>query len=532
MESAASSWTTALVATYYLILGVLALYGLHRLVLVWVWWRTRNRGASAPPPPREWPVVTVQLPLYNELYVAERLIEAVCRLDYPRDRLEIQVLDDSTDETRDVVARVVARARDEGLDVHHLHRIDRAGYKAGALAEGLSRAAGKLVAVFDADFVPHPDFLRRTVPHFVGPEAAGVGMVQARWDHLNRGYSLLTRVQALMLDGHFLIEHAARNRGGCFFNFNGTAGVWRRRAIEDAGGWQADTLTEDLDLSYRAQLAGWRFLYLPEVGVPSELPVDVNGFKGQQHRWAKGSIQTGRKLLPTILRADVPKRVKLEALVHLTNNLAYPLMVALSLLVFPAMVARRGGGLGEILLLDLPLFLGATVSVLVFYAASQVAATRAGRERREIRFLPTLMGVGIGLAVSNARAALGGLVSRGGEFVRTPTYKIADEGSDAPASSAEGGRGRRGKTGNRDWKALRYRAGRSLTFVLEGLLALYFAVTVVLAWAWGMWLSIPFLALFLHGYGYMFWLSLRSATGRPEAVAASGHPPQGAATRA
>jgi cellulose synthase/poly-beta-1,6-N-acetylglucosamine synthase-like glycosyltransferase len=524
MESAASSWTTALVATYYLILAVLALYGLHRLVLVWVWWRTRDRGASAPPPPREWPVVTVQLPLYNELYVAERLIEAVCRLDYPRDRLEIQVLDDSTDETRDAVAQAVARARSEGadgVDIHHLHRPDRAGYKAGALAAGLARAAGELVAVFDADFVPGPDFLRRVVPHFVGPEAEDLGMVQARWDHLNRGYSLLTRVQALMLDGHFLIEHTARNRGGCFFNFNGTAGVWRRRAIEDAGGWQADTLTEDLDLSYRAQLAGWRFLYLPEVGVPSELPVDVNGFKGQQHRWAKGSIQTGRKLLPAILRADVPARVKAEALVHLTNNLAYPLMVALSLLVFPAMVARRGGGLGEILLVDLPLFLGATVSVLVFYAASQVAAVDAGRERREIRFLPTLMGVGIGLAVSNARATLGGLVSRGGEFVRTPKYRIEDEGG-----SADEGR-------KSEWRGLRYRAGRSLTFVLEGLLALYFAVTVVLAWAWGMWLSIPFLALFLHGYGYMFWLSLRSAAGRPEAVAAmSGHPSGDAVTRA
>ncbi len=526
MDSAASSWTTALVATYYLILGVLALYGLHRLVLVGVWWRTRHRGAPAPPAPREWPKVTVQLPLYNELYVAERLIEAVCRLDYPRDRLEVQVLDDSTDDTREVVAEAVARARARGVDVHHLHRTDRAGYKAGALAAGLARAAGELVAVFDADFVPHPDFLRRAVPHFTAPGGEGLGMVQARWDHLNRGYSLLTRVQALLLDGHFLIEHTARHRSGCFFNFNGTAGVWRRRAIEDAGGWQADTLTEDLDLSYRAQLAGWRFLYLPGVGVPSELPVDVNGFKGQQRRWARGSIQTGRKLLPAILRAKLPARVKLEALVHLTNNLSYPLMVALSLLVFPAMVARRGGGMGEVLLIDLPLFLGATASVLVFYAASQLARSReeAGepvRKRREIRFLPTLMGVGIGLALSNARAVLGGLVARGGEFVRTPKYRIEDSEGEASTGSAEGGRESGVKA---DWRRLRYRAGRGLTFVLEGLFALYFAVTMVIAWRWGMWLSLPFLALFLHGYGYMFWLTLRSGFGGRDPALAPASP--------
>jgi cellulose synthase/poly-beta-1,6-N-acetylglucosamine synthase-like glycosyltransferase len=495
MDPAASSWTTALLALYYLILGVLALYGLHRLVLVSVWWRTRRRALPAPPPPSEWPWVTVQLPLYNELYVAERLIEAVCRLDYPRDRLEVQVLDDSTDETREVVAAAVERARARGLEVRHLHRAERAGYKAGALAAGLARAKGELVAVFDADFVPGPDFLRRTVPWFADP---GLGMVQARWDHLNRRSSLLTRIQALLLDGHFRIEHAARNRGGCFFNFNGTAGVWRRRAIEDAGGWSADTLTEDLDLSYRAQLAGWRFLYLPELGVPSELPVDANGFKSQQHRWARGSVQTARKLLPRILRAPLPARVKLEAFVHLTNNLAYPLMVLLSLLVFPAMVLRRGGGLAEVLLVDLPLFLGATASVLVFYAASQAAGGGKGTPGagRELRCLPALMGLGVGLSLSNARAALGGLFTRGGAFVRTPKYRIEDRaGSAGPAV---------------EWRRLRYRAARSLTFLLEGLFALYFAAVILLAVRWGMWLSVPFLALFLHGYAWMFALTLAS----------------------
>jgi cellulose synthase/poly-beta-1,6-N-acetylglucosamine synthase-like glycosyltransferase len=493
MDLAASSWTTALLTLYYLVLGVLALYGLHRLVLVSVWWRTRRRAPSAPPPPAVWPRVTVQLPLYNEVYVAERLIDAVAALDYPRDRLEIQVLDDSTDETREVAAGAVARARARGLEVRHLHRSERTGYKAGALAAGLERATGELVAVFDADFVPRPDFLRRTVPWFADP---GLGLVQARWDHLNRGYSLLTRVQALLLDGHFRIEHAARNRGGCFFNFNGTAGVWRRRAIEDAGGWAADTLTEDLDLSYRAQLAGWRFLYLPDLGVPSELPVDANGFKSQQHRWARGSVQTGRKLLGRILRAPLPARVKLEAFVHLTNNLAYPLMVMLSLLVFPAMLLRRGGGLGEVLLVDLPLFAGATGSVLVFYGASQAAG--GGAWRRELRYLPALMGLGVGLSLSNARAALGGLVRRGGPFVRTPKYGIELGLGSGPAP----------------WRRLRYRAGRSATSLLEGLFALYFAGVTALAVSWGMWASVPFLALFLHGYGYMFVLSLAS-TRRP-----------------
>ncbi|HUF79043.1 MAG TPA: cellulose synthase family protein [Thermoanaerobaculia bacterium] len=497
MDPAASHWTTALLALYYLILGVLALYGLHRLVLVSVWWRNRHRGRPAPPPPSDWPRVTVQLPLYNELYVAERLIAAVCAFDYPRNRLEVQVLDDSTDETRELVARAVERARAQGLDVHHLHRTDRAGYKAGALAAGLERAAGELVAVFDADFVPAPDFLRRTVPWFSDP---GIGMVQARWDHLNRRYSLLTRVQALLLDGHFRIEHAARNRSGCFFNFNGTAGVWRRRAIEDAGGWSADTLTEDLDLSYRAQLAGWRFLYLGDLGVPSELPIDADGFKSQQHRWARGSIQTGRKLLPRILLAPVAIRVKLEACVHLTNNLAYPLMVLLSVLVFPAMVLRRGGGLGEVLLIDLPLFLGATVSVLVFYAASQAAEggpAGVGGRFRELRCLPALLGLGIGLSLSNAWAAVGGLFTRGGAFVRTPKHRIEDGAPEDGATVA----GRR----------LRYRSGASVTSLLEGLFALYFAGAFLLAVRCGMWLSLPFLALFLHGYGWLLGLTLASA---------------------
>ena len=500
-------WGWALLALYYLVLAVLALYGAHRLVLVAVYVRTRNRLAVRPPDPQEWPVVTVQLPLYNEMYVAARLIEAVCRLDYPGDRLEIQVLDDSTDETTKIVAEAVARERERGIDVHHLHRTDRTGFKAGALAAGLERARGELLAVFDADFVPQPDFLKLSVPHFADPR---IGMVQGSWAHINRGYSLLTRIEAILLDGHFLIEHTARHRSGCFFNFNGTAGVWRRAAIPEAGGWQHDTLTEDLDLSYRAQLHGWRFLYLPELAVPSELPVDVNGFKTQQYRWAKGAVQTGRKLLGRILRSDLPLKVKIESFVHLTNNVSYVLMVVLSLLIFPAMVLRRGGDPAILLLIDLPLFLASTISVLVFYVASQRVAWGAAAWRRELKYLPALMGVGIGLSVNNARAVLSGLCRRGGTFHRTPKYRIEQRGQ--------------------DWLGKRYRAGAGLSVIVEAALAVYFAFCVVWAARQGMWVSLPFLYLFLQGYAYIVLLSLapqlKRNRGNDPSLALSGPPQQ------
>ncbi len=431
-------------------------------------------------------MVTVQLPLYNEMYVARRLVEAVCRLDYPRDRLEIQVLDDSTDETSEIVARVVAEQRALGADIHHITRCDRQGFKAGALAAGLGAARGSLVAIFDADFVPQPEFLKVAVPHFADP---GLGMVQGSWAHLNRNYSLLTRAQAILLDGHFLIEHTARNRGGFFFNFNGTAGIWRREAILESGGWQHDTLTEDLDLSYRAQLAGWRFLYLPELAVPSELPVDVNGFKGQQYRWTKGSIQTGRKLLGRILAAPLPWRVKLEAFVHLTNNVSYLLMVVLGLLLFPAILIRRGAPVRDLLLVDLPLFLAATVSVSVYYMVSQSAAGIGWRS--QLRYLPAVLGLGIGLSVNNSRAVISGLLRRGGTFHRTPKYRIE----------------RRGE----DWLGKRYRPGRNLSFLAELALALYFAGCVTFAVANRLWLSLPFLFLFVQGYTYMSALSLLPA---------------------
>ncbi len=482
-----------LLTSYYLVLGTLALFGAHRLVLLVLYYRTRSRAAGSPEEPTEWPRVTVQLPLFNELYVATRLIDSVAALDYPSDRLEIQVLDDSTDETREIVARHVAEVRARGVDIVHLHRTDRTGYKAGALAAGLERASGELLAVFDADFVPDADFLRRTVPHFADPE---IGMVQACWEHLNRDYSLLTRIQAIFLDAHFLVEHTARNRSGRFFNFNGTAGVWRRQAIRDAGGWQHDTLTEDLDLSYRAQLAGWRFLFLPDVKVPAELPVEVNAFKRQQYRWARGSIQTARKLLPRLLRARVPLRAKLEGVIHLTNNMAYLLMIGLSLLIFPAMLLRIGTDSSWMLWIDLPLFLFATVSVLVYYWVSQLL--RGERDSGWLRRLPAVMGLGIGLAVNNSRAVLAGFRRQVGAFERTPKYRIEDT--------------------NDGWAGKRYLVKSDPTSWIEGLFALYFVGCFgVAAWL-RMWPSMPFLYLFVTGYCYMFFLALssgRRASRRP-----------------
>ncbi len=480
----------AILGAYYLTLGILAIYGFHRLVLLGLYYRTRHRLRRRLPRLEDWPVVTVQLPLFNERYVAQRLIDAVCAMRYPRSKLQIQVLDDSTDATSGIVSDCVAHYRNLGFDIEHIHRAIRTGFKAGALEAGLGKARGELLAIFDADFVPGPEFLEETIPCFSDPD---VGMVQARWDHLNRDYSLLTRIQAIFLDGHFAIEHAARNGAGRFFNFNGTAGVWRRQAIVDAGGWQHDTLTEDLDLSYRAQLAGWRFMFRPDTRAPAELPVDINAFKGQQYRWAKGSVQTARKLLGTILRAPLPMRVKMESFIHLTNNASYVLMVLLSLLVFPAMLLRRSMDPRFLLLIDLPLFLGATISVILYYVVSQIAVNPEWRH--DLRFMPSLMGLGIGLSVNNARAVLSGLFHQGGVFERTPKYGIESRAD--------------------RWRHKTYGTRANVSVVIERLLMVYSIGCFVLAWKLEMWWSIPFLLLFVQGYIYMTLLSI--SPGKPVA---------------
>ncbi len=468
---------------YFFVLSILAVYGWHRYYLVYLYTKNRDQVPRAAGTFDPLPVVTVQLPLFNEMYVADRLIGAVSRLDYPCDRLEIQVLDDSTDETREIAGAAVRRLAARGFDVRYLHRTDRRGYKAGALAEGLGVARGEFVAIFDADFLPEPDFLLQAIHHFTDPQVA---MVQARWGHINQDYSLLTKVQAILLDGHFVLEHGGRNRAGCFFNFNGTAGIWRRTAIDDAGGWQGDTLTEDLDLSYRAQLRGWRFVFLPDVVAPAEVPVEMNAFKSQQHRWAKGSIQTCRKLLPALLAADLPLGVKAEAFFHLSANFNYPLMALLSVLMFPAMYVRYNMGWYEMLLIDVPFFIAATASVGYFYLVCQREAYPDWRAR--LKYVPLLMSIGIGLSVNNTRAVLEAMLGWNSEFTRTPKYGVE-------------------RTGD-DWMGKKYRQLTAVQPLIELALGLYFTGAVLYALANGIYGSLPFLVLFQVGFLYTGLLSV------------------------
>ena len=473
---------TLVLATYFFVLVILAVYGWHRYYLVYLYMKNKGRH-PAPAGMDRLPKVTVQLPIYNEMYVADRLIDAVCQLQYPRELLEIQVLDDSTDETQNVAERAVMRNAAAGIDITYIHRTDRTGYKAGALDAAMHVAKGDFIAIFDADFMPSPDFLEKTVPYFGDDRIA---MVQARWGHINQDYSLLTKIQSILLDGHFVLEHGGRNRAGLFFNFNGTAGIWRRAAIADAGGWQHDTLTEDLDLSYRAQLRGWKFIFLSDLIAPAEVPVEMNSFKSQQHRWAKGSIQTCRKLLPQILRAKVPLGVKAEAFFHLTANFNYPLMCVLSVLLGPSMAIRYNMGWYEMLLIDVPLFFAATASVANFYMVCQRELHKDWVTR--LKYLPFLMSIGIGLTVNNTRAVFEALFNQQSEFARTPKYRIEGRGD--------------------EWIGKKYRQSFLVQPMIEVALGLYFTATVFYALANGIYGTIPFLVLFQVGFLYMGLLSI------------------------
>ncbi|MEQ1861569.1 MAG: cellulose synthase family protein [Chthoniobacteraceae bacterium] len=466
-------WTIS----YFTVLVGLSLYGLHRYVIVWLFLKHRNRL----PTPREQfvelPRVTVQLPIYNELYVVERLLKSVAALDYPRELLQVQVLDDSTDETTALAANCVATLKAGGLDIELIHRTDRTGYKAGALENGLLTCSGEFVLILDADFVPNPDMLQRTIHYFTDPK---IGMIQTRWGHLNRTFSLLTRVQAMFLDGHLLLEQTARSRSGRFFNFNGTAGLWRRSCVADAGGWQHDTLTEDLDLSYRAQLKGWRFVFLADLVTPAELPVDMNGFKSQQHRWTKGSIQTCLKLLPKVWRAELPLVVKIEATAHLTSNYAYLLLFCLCILMHPT--SGGGSNIWRTLLVDIPLFLSASMPAAVFYLCSQ----RELYPRswwKEILYLPALLALGIGLAVNNARAVLEAMLGIESEFTRTAKYGIQNR--------------------TQSWRRAKYSPLKSIAPFVELAFAAYFTRFLVFAIRHDQWLAVPFLVLFTAGFAYV-----------------------------
>ena len=479
-----NSFDLAVMIPYFLVLIVLAMYGMHRYWLVYNFFKYRKNVPVPPPDPAAWPKVTIQLPIFNERYVIERLVDAVSRFDYPRELLDVQVLDDSTDETRDVARGCVERYQALGFPITYHHRSNREGYKAGALQEGMKTARGEFVAIFDADFIPPPDFLRRAIPYFHDPT---IGMVQTRWTYLNSDYSLLTEVETILLDGHFVIEHGARSRRGTFFNFNGTAGAWRRRALEDAGGWQHDTLTEDTDLSYRSQLRGWKFLYLPEIECPSELPVEMNSFKAQQARWAKGLMQTAKKILPRVLRSGQPWHVKAEAFFHLTANISYPLMVLLSTMLLPAMIVRFYQGWFQMLVIDLPLFLASTCSISSFYLTAQ-RVLRPKTWKRTFFYLPFVMAVGIGLSVRNAVVVIEAILGKQSEFARTPKYRIE------------------GREDTFVKKSYANRAGW-MPFA-EVALGLYFAATVIYSIQNENYATTPFLMLFVWGYLYTGLMSL------------------------
>ncbi len=479
-----SAFDWALLIPYFTILAILSVYGVHRYETIRRYRKFRkNLVLESPRKYVELPPVTVQLPIYNERYVIERLLEEVVKLDYPRELLQIQVLDDSTDETHVFTERLCNEYIAAGYPIEYRHRTNRHGFKAGALQEGLETATGELIAIFDADFVPPVDFLRKTVHFFTESE---VGVVQTRWTYLNKEFNILTQVEAMLLDGHFVLEHGARCGSGLFFNFNGTAGILRRTMIDDAGGWQHETLTEDSDLSYRAQLRGWRFVYVPDIECPSELPVDTYGFQVQQARWAKGLTQVALKLLPRLLRADLPFRVKAEAFMHLTPNISYPLMLIVSMLMLPVMIVRFYMGVFQMVAIDFPLIVASFWSISAFYLyAQRVLFPKSWW--KSIAFLPMLMAAGVALTVSNAKGVIEALLGIQTSFARTAKYAI---GNKAQARTA---------------KPAAYRRKSGMLPYIELAIGSYFVYMVSFAVETSNFLAIPFLMLFVCGY---YWAGI------------------------
>ena len=478
--------TTIWIICYFAVLLGLAGYGIHRYTMIFLYWRNRRKKPEPLSEFKDLPSVTVQLPIFNELHVVERLINAVSNLDYPKDRLQIQILDDSIDETKEICEAEYAKLIESGFDVELIHRDDRLGYKAGALENGMESAKGEYIYILDADFVPEPDVLHQMI-HFFTDEK--VGMIQTRWGHINKSYSMLTRVQALFLDGHHAVEQTARSRSGRFFNFNGTAGIWRKSAIIDSGGWEHDTVCEDLDLSYRAQMKGWKFIYLADVVTPAELPPDMDGFKTQQHRWTKGSIQTCVKILGRVFKSDLPAVVKFEAFAHLTANFAYLLLILLCVLVNPSMHPESGWV--RTFLLDVPIFFATTISVGLFYATAQIAINPGPLKWiKEILYLPILLALGIGMSVNNGKAVLEALFSNDSEFIRTPKYGIEKKDKKKTKSN--------------------YRALKSIAPFFELLFFAYFTYLVINAWQSANWFGLPFLMLFQVGFCFVAFGSIRS----------------------
>ena len=472
--------------SYFVSLFVLFVFGLHGFIMIFYY----NKYKNVKHTPKENFVpnskVTIQLPLYNELYVVDRLIDSICEIDYPKNLLEIQVLDDSTDETVQLVARIVAEKKKEGFDIEHIRRSSREGFKAGALKEGMKTAKGEYIAIFDADFIPQKEFLKKTLSFFSDEK---VGMVQTRWEHINGDYSILTRAQALALDGHFVIEQTVRNKAGFFINFNGTGGIWKRACIEDAGNWEADTLIEDLDLSYRAQLNGWRFVFLKDFTSPAELPSEINALKNQQFRWTKGAIETAKKILPLVWRSKIPLRVKLQATFHLTNNLVFPFILLAAILNVPLIFIKNSGP-HQLYFAVMSLFVLAFVSSFMFYLYSQ----KDIREdwRKKIVLFPLFMAGSMGFAVNNSRAVFEGLMNRKSEFVRTPKFKVE---------------------GNKDsWLGKRYTSKKlGLSVIVELIMAVYCLVGVAASIYFLEIAALPFQFLFFLGFSFVSLTSIKHA---------------------
>nr|WP_320131271.1 glycosyltransferase [uncultured Holophaga sp.] len=476
---------TAVLTIYFTILSILSIYGAHRLWMLLLYYKYKKQPPQPKGDENYLPHVTVQLAVFNEMNVIERLMDYVVRMEWPKEKLEIQLLDDSTDETVKVAQAVCDRYRNLGYDIAYIHRTDRTGFKAGALNHGLKVAKGELVAMFDADFLPTRDFLKKAVPHFADDNIA---FVQGCWDHLNREYNILTQVQAVMLDGHFVFEHTARHRSNAFFNFSGTAGMWRVAAIADAGGWQHDTITEDADLSYRAQLKGWRGVYMKDLVVPAELPVDVNAFKSQQHRWAKGNAQVIRKMMKTLLTSKESLHTKAECWFHLTANCNYLLMVILAIIMVPCMILRAGTSPKILLMTDAPFFLLNAVSVGLFYGLSQREAHNNQNWWNRIKYIPGLMSLGIGLGLNQSKAVIEGFFSNNIEFKRTPKLGVDENGKVATKAA--------------------YKVPKNLITFLDLAFAIYYLAALVISIHLRKWASVPFLWLFFSGFAYVSLMSL------------------------
>ncbi len=512
---------TVLTVMHFISIAGLALYGLHRIWLLVCWFKSRAKSESKTqfsfiqnPFSSEQnhypcvqnrlfdidcPLVTVQVPLYNEPLVAARIIDAVASFRWQTDKLEIQILDDSSDNTSGIVKERVKYWSEKGVWIYAVFRKNRTGYKAGALQNGLKQSKGEFVAVFDADFIPPPDFLEKTVPHFYSKE---IGMVQTRWGFLNARYSWLTRLQALMLSPHFEIEHKIRFSRHLFFNFNGTAGVWRMEAIESAGGWQDDTVTEDLDLSYRAQLAGWKFLYLNDVVVPSELPVNLSDFRSQQERWSKGSIQTARKILPRLITSQLPFSIKIESIAHLMANFCWLLGFIITMTLYPVILYRIGIGMYQVLWIDIPLFCISAGAILTYYFVYSIIT----RQIYALIALPLLPIISIGLAPCFALSVLKGAFKRGGVFKRTPKFGVGDN---LPLTSSDltlKAKRQSNSPPKKSYQSLSVKRFRRFNYpIINNLLLniplfIYSLMPVVFTWQRETWPAIPFLSLFPLGF--------------------------------